>query len=299
MPQEVPSGRILLLKGESVSGKTHLMRAFRHSVHSNERGYCGYLQMTSQASNYARYILVKLVDALDQPYCAPDVTTSGLSRLSLGLLESVPGFTPEERERLQDGDIPNLSQTVEKYADRMLADARVHSSDLDLIWALLYLQRNDARIKLRVLKWLRCEDLSAGDRALLGDLVPRTLDEWPQQMIAHLGQLMGILHGMPLVLCVDQLEDMTEQEAAPDKFRRVMNTLVTIAEEIPSAVLVVACLEDYYASHRQCTGAGQPRVEPSARWRGRRPPICLMMASPKRAPKGMDYPAPGSVNPAG
>src|SRR5262249_38152130 len=160
----------------------------------------------------------KLVDALDQPYCAPDVTTSGLSRLSLGLLESVPGITPEERERLQDGDIPNLSQTVEQYADRILADARFHSSDLDLIRALLYLQRTDARIKLRVLKWLRCEDLSAGDRALLGDLVPRTLDEWPQQMIAHLGQLMGILHGMPLVLCVDQLEDMTEQEAAPDKF---------------------------------------------------------------------------------
>ncbi len=30
-----------------------------------------------------------------------------------------------------------------------------------------------------------------------------------------------------------------------------MNTLVAIAEEIPSAVLVIAYLEDYYASHRQ------------------------------------------------
>src|SRR5262245_35081362 len=55
-------GRALLRLGESGSGKTHLMRAFRHTAHVSARGYCGYLQMTSVAVNYARYVLSKLID---------------------------------------------------------------------------------------------------------------------------------------------------------------------------------------------------------------------------------------------
>ena len=58
-------------------------------------------------------------------------------------------------------------------------DDRFNAIDLDLVRALLYLQSNDPRIKGRVLKYLRCEDLSAPDRALLGGIVPRTYDEPP------------------------------------------------------------------------------------------------------------------------
>src|SRR5262245_64159800 len=43
----LPTGRILLLLGESGCGKTHLLRAFRNQVHSRQSGYCGYLQMTA------------------------------------------------------------------------------------------------------------------------------------------------------------------------------------------------------------------------------------------------------------
>ena len=46
-PAALPTGRILLLLGDSGSGKTHLMRAFRNQVHSSRRGYCGYMQMTA------------------------------------------------------------------------------------------------------------------------------------------------------------------------------------------------------------------------------------------------------------
>src|SRR5579884_1046808 len=61
-------GRVLLLKGESGSGKTHLMRAFRTAAHAHALGYCGYLQMTSTVTNYNRYVLSKLIDSLEQPY---------------------------------------------------------------------------------------------------------------------------------------------------------------------------------------------------------------------------------------
>ena len=47
-----PSGAVLVLLGEAGSGKTHLMRAFRTRAHGQGLGYCGYMQMTTEASNY-------------------------------------------------------------------------------------------------------------------------------------------------------------------------------------------------------------------------------------------------------
>ena len=61
-----PSGAVLVLLGEAGSGKTHLMRAFRTRAHGQDLGYCSYLQMTSEVSNYARYMLSNLIDGLEQ-----------------------------------------------------------------------------------------------------------------------------------------------------------------------------------------------------------------------------------------
>ena len=78
-------GRTLLVLGDSGSGKTHLLRALRHQVHSQRLGYVGYIQMTSEVGDYARYVLRNLIDSLEQPYDAPDFAESGLLYLSDGL----------------------------------------------------------------------------------------------------------------------------------------------------------------------------------------------------------------------
>src|SRR5690606_26732019 len=44
-------GRTLLVLGDSGSGKTHLLRAFRHQVHAQRLGYVGYLQLTSEVGD--------------------------------------------------------------------------------------------------------------------------------------------------------------------------------------------------------------------------------------------------------
>jgi hypothetical protein len=251
MSGDWPTGRLLVLKGESGSGKTHLMRAFRNFTHANERGYFGYLQMTSRVSNYARYVLAKLIDALDQPYRWPEVEATGLTRLAVGVLEAVPGVPAAARARFRAGDVPNLHTAVNGLADLLVADPRFNGCDLDLVRALFYLLRDDARIRQRVLKWLRCEDLAGADRAILGDLVPRPHEEAPLRMIVQLGRLMGVVHMMPLVLCVDQLEDMKEFDAPVEQFRRAINTLVAIAGEVPSSVVVISCLDDYYTAYRE------------------------------------------------
>src|SRR5262249_27966257 len=136
-------GKILLLLGEAGSGKTHLMRAFRNSTHAEGRGYCGYLQMTSQASHYARYLLSNLLDALQQPYRRAAGETTGLTRLALGLLESLALVTPEESQQFRDGYVPDLAARIEGYADQVISDPRFKGTDLDLIRALLYVLRDD------------------------------------------------------------------------------------------------------------------------------------------------------------
>ena len=85
--------------------------------------------------------------------------------------------------------------------------------DVDLLRALLFLQRDNARVKNRVLKYLRCEDLAPADREVLGGIVPRPHEESPMQMIGWFGQAMWAAQEAPLVLCFDQLEDMINQDA--------------------------------------------------------------------------------------
>jgi len=249
-PTALPSGRILLLLGDSGSGKTHLMRAFRNRVHSSHRGYCGYMQMTAFTSHYGRYVLNNLIDSLDKPYYEPESSGTGLMRLSTALARSI---TADDSSRLgldqlreQELDQKSLDQIVGDLADRIILDDRFKTIDVYLTQALLYLQYDDPRIKARVLRYLRCEDLTPHDRQLLGGIVPCTYPDAPHWVIQRLGELMWALEGVPLILCVDQLEDMFDMEDAPTRFRRSLATLCDIISRLPSSIVVISCLQDYY-----------------------------------------------------
>ena len=247
-PPGLPSGRMLLLQGESGSGKTHLIRAFRNYVHRQRLGYCGYMQMTTLTNNYGRYVLSNLIDSLDQPYFEADGDTSGLMRLANAVAETPHSILPTELTTLREGDFDDrrLASFIQELADLIVVEEKFAHIDLDLIRALLYLQRNEPRIKGRVLSYLRCEDLADHDRQVLGGLVPRKNEEDPQKVVELMGQLMWQIQGVSLVLCIDQLEDIYNLDKAEVRFRRAMATVSGIADHVPSSILVISCLEDYY-----------------------------------------------------
>jgi hypothetical protein len=139
-----------------------------------------------------------------------------------------------------------LDELVRTLADRLALDPRFASIDYDLVQALLYLQAANPRVKACVLKYLRCEDLTPRDRQDLGGIVPRVYGSATQWMIQRLGELMWALEGAPLVLCVDQLEDMFDLGDAPVRFRRVLATLCDITSRLPSAIVVISCLENFF-----------------------------------------------------
>lgn len=263
-PPGLPSGRILLLLGESGSGKTHLLRVFRNQVHAEGQGFVGYAQMTTATSNYGRYLLTNLIDSLDQPYNEHLSTTfSGLMRLSRAAASRCLG--DGALARLQDDESlgqEEIDALVRDAADDLVCRPDFQDLDLDLIRALLYLQREDARIKVRVLKYLRCEDLAPADRARLGGLVPRVHEDDPGRLVEAIGKLVWKLSGKSLVLCLDQLEDVWNMDEATLRFRRAMSAVCAMADRVPSSLFVISCLDDYYASlKRDLTRSLLDRVE--------------------------------------
>ncbi|WP_338869049.1 helicase HerA-like domain-containing protein [Myxococcus stipitatus] len=259
------TGKILLLLGESGCGKTHLVRAFRNHAHGQQRGFTGYMPMTVDATHYDRYLLSNLIDSLDHPYDVSQGDDSGLMHLSNLLMSQCTSlFAPliEHEQKILEDD--ELHGTVRAVADELLSDPRFHNVEVDLLRALIYFQRRDPRINRRLFNWLRCEDVSPEDRKVIGELVPRTSDDSAARMVEHLGRLMGALNHA-LVLCVDQVEDISDFEHRPQmesSFRRAMNTLAAIAGKVPRAVVVVCCLSDYWEKMRPLlTQAMVDRIE--------------------------------------
>ena len=183
-PSGLGNGRILLLLGESGCGKTHLMRAFRNQVHAQRRGYCGYLQMTAFSGQYGRYVLNNLIDSLDKPYDECQSEMTGLMRLSTAMTESCHNILRGRLEQLRDHELDQTSidQLIAELADSIILDDRFNSIDVYLVQALLYLQSNDPPIKARVLKYLRCEELTERDRRLLGGIIPCTYSDAPNAL---------------------------------------------------------------------------------------------------------------------
>ena len=244
-------GAIQLLLGESGSGKTHLMRAFRNYVHSRNLGYCAYMQMTSQTNNYARYLLNNLVDSLEKRYdTSTHDTSTALARLSEALVDAIPSLTEEERQDLKswDGD---LSDAIVQYADRLTALDRFHRCDLELIRIFLHRYRDDYRVHNRVAMWLRCQNLTDQDRRFIGQATPHVDEADPLRMLCAIAQLIGAIQRVPLIFLIDQLEDLQNLEQPVEQFRRLVDTITTLTDQAPNTIVVLACLEDYYVAHRQ------------------------------------------------
>jgi len=245
-------GRTLLVLGNAGSGKTHLLRAFRAQIHEGRLGYVGYLQMSSDVGDYSRYVLAKLIDSLERPYDAPELAESSLLYLSDGLTEHDGALPAGAIERLRTGEIETseLPAFVGGLVDRLVRTPQLATVDSDLVHALLLLQRRDPALQRRVVKFLRCESLTSYEQQQLGGLAPRLQPEDPERMLVQLGRLMYELQHAALVLLVDQIEDAIPDDRGYERVRRAIDAVRRVAESLPSAVVVIAALEEVYFNLR-------------------------------------------------
>ncbi len=204
--------------------------------------------MTSDVGDYGRYVLAKLIDSLERPYDAPELADSGLLYLSSGLAEHDGAIGPADLATLRDGELTTeaLPGFVGRLVDQLVRTEPLAGVDTDLVQALLLLQRRDSATQRRVSKFLRCEPLTSYEQGLLGGLTGRTAPEDPDRTLQQLGRLMFELQMQALVLLVDQIEDAITDDRGHQRVQKAVDVLRRITDAIPSAVVVIACLEDVY-----------------------------------------------------
>jgi energy-coupling factor transporter ATP-binding protein EcfA2 len=244
---ETPA-RLLLFHGQSGAGKTHLIRALRTRAHRAGTAYFGYAQMTPDVSSYADYYLRRLIASLEKPYDPDGDGESGLARLTNKL--AAAALSDAQLTKLTESklDEEELAKLIVALADDIVASPTFTEQELDIniVRALLYLQRADPRIDQRVRQYLYGRPLNDLTQASVAALDPSTGEGRAFEIIESLGKLMWTVDRAALVFCIDQVEDLRFFPDADDRFQKAVRDLIQIANRVPTSLVLISCLGDFY-----------------------------------------------------
>lgn len=246
--------RILLFHGQSGAGKTHLLRALRTETHRTGRAYFGYAQMTPDVGNYADFYLRRLVHSLEKPYDPDRFGESALSRLTNRLVLDSEVISSKDLQQLRDAQLSDeqLARLILRLADDIVASDKFQTRELDIniVRALLYLQRRDPRIDQRIRQYLHGRQLTPIALEAVCALDPNSGEDRAFEIIAAIGALVWTVERSALVFCIDQVEDLRFFDNAEERFQRAIRDLIQIANRLTNAIVVISCLEDFYSQVR-------------------------------------------------
>ena len=157
-------------------------------------------------------------------------------------------------DKLRDAtlDDKQLARLILRLADQIVACEKFQTRELDIniVRALLYLQRHDPRIDQRVRQYLNGRTLTPIAHEAVSALDPNNGEDRSFEIIAALGALVWTVDRAALVFCIDQVEDLRFFDNAEDRFQRAVRDLIQIANRLTNAVIIISCLEDFYGQVR-------------------------------------------------
>jgi Helicase HerA, central domain/AAA ATPase domain len=247
--------RIMLFHGQSGAGKTHLIRALRTSGHRSGTAYFGYAQMTPDVSNYADYFLRRLINSLEKPYDPDMGGESSLARLASRLASDAELLDPTRLQSLREADLDEraLADLVLDLADEIVASPKFIDENLDIniVRALLYLQRQDPRIDQRVRQYLYGRPLNDLSQRAVAALDANSGEGRAFEIVESLGKLIWTVDRAALVFTIDQVEDLRFFEDYAERFQKAVRDLIQMANRLPSAIVLISVLGDFYDKVRE------------------------------------------------
>ncbi len=246
--------RILLFHGQSGAGKTHLIRALRTHAHRAGKAYFGYAQMSPDVASYADYFLRRFIAALEKPYDPDGGEATALVRLTTHLVENA-GVSKADLETLRESalEAEPLAHLVLRLADEIVASPNLagHGLDINLVRACLYLYRDDPRLDQRVRQYLYGRPLGDLAQKAVMALDPNTGQDRAFELLEGLGKLIWAVDRASLVFCIDQVEDLRFFGDPEERFQKAVRDLIQIANRVPTAIIIVSCLGDFYSRARE------------------------------------------------
>ena len=119
---------------------------------------------------------------------------------------------PAALEKLREAKLneAQLAKMVLELSDEIVASPKLMGQNLDIniVRALLYLQRCDPRIDQRVRQYLYGRQLTDLSVEAVAALDPNTGEGRAFEIIESLGRLMWTVDRAALVFCIDQVEDL-------------------------------------------------------------------------------------------
>src|SRR5262249_18967212 len=150
----------------------------------------------------------RLVNSLEKPYDPDQGGGRGLARLTNHLVGAKGGLDPAALEKLREAKLSEAQRgkMVLGLADDSVAPPGLmgQNMDINIVRALLYLQRSDPRIDQRVRQYLYGRQLADLAGTAVAALDPNTGEGRAFEIIESLGRLMWTVDRAALVFCIDQ-----------------------------------------------------------------------------------------------
>ncbi|HYY87319.1 MAG TPA: DUF87 domain-containing protein, partial [Chloroflexota bacterium] len=178
---------------------------------------------------------------------------SALTRLTRRLVGAADVLAEGELDVLREAplDESQLTRVIAELADDIVASPAFAGQDLDInvVRALLYLQRGDPRIDQRVRQYLHGRQLTELSQGAVAALDPNA-DGRAFEIIEALGKVMWTVDRAALVFCIDQVEDLRFFDDPEERFQKAVRDLIQIANRLPTSMILISCLDDFYGQVR-------------------------------------------------
>src|SRR5262249_20181052 len=158
-------------------------------------------------------------------------------------------------DKLRDAKLSDaaLAKLVLNVADQIVAAPKFagQSLDVNVVRALLYLQRSDPRIDQRVRQYLYGQKLGELSHEAVAALDPNTSEGRAFDIIESIGRMMWAVDRAALVFAIDQVEDLRFFDDYQERFQKAARDLIQIANRVPTSIVLISCLAEFYGKVRE------------------------------------------------